>query len=269
MTLNDTRTDYQIESIPSSITVDGGTLRFTGKRSSFHYPVELKNGAIIRNCQADVGGGIYIASCDNTYLYGTIRDCKALKSTYGDAISNYDNLWIYPNASIEGSIENYRWLSIKDGNLDFHNPVKNGGLNENEPEGTGEHYGYLQNNSSSIFYGNLEEARFSRWLGATITFRLAYEDGETIQYAKELVSRSSSQRAPEAPQADGYTFDGKWYTDEACTEEYTFTKYLSSGWAESHPDGGMYMKGADAITLYSRMLKNSHTITYDSGDNTG
>lgn len=134
LTLNDTRADYRIESIPSLITVDGGTLRFTGKRSSFHYPVELKNGGSIKSevdnvifqknvtigsgCKVECAENINItfqASCVN---YGTI--CNADFSNSGEKLENYGTI---ENGEFTCTVVNHANGIIRNG--EFTNNVTN------------------------------------------------------------------------------------------------------------------------------------------------
>ena len=73
---------------------------------------------------------------------------------------------------------------------------------------------------------------------AVITYNPNY-DGATSTTATVTIGEKATQ--PEAPTRDGYVFAG-WYTDAACTEEFTFTAEISAdmtlyaNWEESAGD---------------------------------
>lgn len=82
----------------------------------------------------------------------------------------------------------------------------------------------------------------------TITFML---DGTL--YSTQIITYPNKIVKPADPDVSaGHTFYG-WYTDEECTEEYDFD---TTGIDEN-------------TTLYSQILINTHTVSYDAGDGTG
>lgn len=81
------------------------------------------------------------------------------------------------------------------------------------------------------------------------TYRVTFKsDGRN--YDIVLVEEGETVMFPTAPEKDGYTFDG-WYSDEACTQEYTAFAVSQS------------------IDVYAKFTANVYTITYevDGGTN--
>ena len=106
-----------------------------------------------------------------------------------------------------------------------------------------------------IFYGGISvsEKYNGRISGLTVTYKNG--DGE---YAKQVLQSGAAALRPDDPAKDGYDFTG-WYTDEACTQAYGFTKSVTenitlyAGWTVSEQfkltPGGRYYFDLSAMDI--------------------
>lgn len=97
-----------------------------------------------------------------------------------------------------------------------------------------------------IFYGGISVSE--KYGGRISGIIVTYKNGES-EYAKQVLQSGAAALRPDDPTKDGYDFTG-WYTDEACTQAYDFTKSVTeditlyAGWTVSEQfklmPGGRY-----------------------------
>ena len=163
-------------------------------------------GGTIRSCTATNGGGGGICSVRQLYISGNavVRDCKAGQSY------NYSNAMLLYLSS-----HNYRAV-IEGG-------IFSGSVNV-DVEG--------HNSQVSITGGTFDPAPYGITLH-TVTFNS--NGGSDVP---GQIRANAAATKPADPTRSGYVFKG-WYTDEACTAAYDFTKNVAENvtlyakWAEA------------------------------------
>ena len=199
-------------------------------------------GGTIRSCTATAGHGGGICSVRQMSISGSavVTDCKAGGSyvSSGAMLISPDSTYtaIIAGGTFDGNVVNNKSTTITGGT--FSGEVQNSGVIEN-----GQFNGAVNNYEGTIkggtFNGTVTNEAAGRISGGTYTgsvygtfYTVAFvSNGGTAvpnqKYANTPVTAPTVSRA-------GYTLVG-WYTDEACTAAYDFTKPVT-----------------DNITLYAK-----------------
>lgn len=215
-------------------TMTGGTIRSctaTGHGGGICSvrQMSISGSAVVTDCKAGgsyASSGAMLISPDSTYtavIAGGTFDGNVVNSdgtiTGGTFNGKVRNSGVIENGQFNGAVNNYEG-TIKGGT--FNGSVKNSGECD---LGTPSHIGTI---SGGTFNGNVTNEEAGRISGGTYNgsvegtfYTVAFEtNGGTAvpnqKYANTPVTAPTVSRA-------GYTLVG-WYTDEACTAAYDFTK---------------------------------------------
>lgn len=216
-------------------TMTGGTIRScsttlgSGGGICSVRQLHISGSAAVKDCKAGgsyVSSGAMLISPDSTYtavIAGGTFDGNVVNSdgtiTGGTFIGEVQNSGVIENGQFNGAVDNYEG-TIKGGT--FNGSVKNSGECD---LGTPSHIGTI---SGGTFNGNVTNEEAGRISGGTYNgsvegtfYTVAFEtNGGTAvpnqKYANTPVTAPTVSRA-------GYTLVG-WYTDDACTAAYDFTK---------------------------------------------
>lgn len=241
-------------------------------------------GGTIRNCTATAGHGGGICSVRQMSISGSavVTDCKAGGSyvSSGAMLISPDSTYtaVIAGGTFDGNVENNKSTTITGGT--FNGQVRNSGVIEN-----GQFNGAVNNYEGTIkggtFNGSVKNEsdyddgvlrRAGTISGGTFNRNVTNEEPGRINggtfngsldgtfYTVAFVSNGGSDvpgqiRAnaaatkPADPTRSGYVFAG-WYTDEACTAAYDFTKPVT-----------------DNITLYAKW-EAAPRYYYNSGTTT-
>lgn len=247
-------------------TMTGGTIRSctaTGHGGGICSvrQMSISGSAVVTDCKAGgsyVSSGAMLISPDSTYTAviaggtfdGNVENNKSTTITGGTFSGEVQNSGVIENGQFNGAVNNYEG-TIKGGT--FYGSVKNSGECD---LGTPFHIGTI---SGGTFNGTVTNEAAGRISGGTYngsvygtfyTVAFVSNGGTAVpnqKYANTPVTAPTVSRA-------GYTLVG-WYTDEACTAAYDFTKPVT-----------------DSVTLYAkreaapRYYYNSATTDTDNGD---
>ena len=216
-------------------TMTGGTIRScsttlgSGGGICSVRQMSISGSAVVTDCKAGgsyASSGAMLISPDSTYtavIAGGTFDGNVVNSdgtiTGGTFNGKVRNSGVIEDGQFNGAVDNYEG-TIKGGT--FNGSVKNSGECD---LGTPSHIGTI---SGGTFNGNVTNEEAGRISGGTYNgsvegtfYTVAFEtNGGTAvpnqKYANTPVTAPTVSRA-------GYTLVG-WYTDEACTAAYDFTK---------------------------------------------
>lgn len=211
-------------------------------------------GGTIRSCTATAGHGGGICSVRQMSISGSavVTDCKAGGSyvSSGAMLISPDSTYtaIIAGGTFDGNVVNNKSTTITGGT--FSGEVQNSGVIEN-----GQFNGAVNNYEGTIkggtFNGTVTNEAAGRISGGTYngsvygtfyTVAFVSNGGTAVpnqKYANTPVTAPTVSRA-------GYTLVG-WYTDEACTAAYDFTKPVT-----------------DSVTLYAKWTKEAPKYYYYS-----
>lgn len=214
-------------------------------------------GGTIRSCTATAGHGGGICSVRQMSISGSavVTDCKAGGSyvSSGAMLISPDSTYtaIIAGGTFDGNVVNNKSTTITGGT--FSGEVQNSGVIEN-----GQFNGAVNNYEGTIkggtFNGTVTNEAAGRISGGTYngsvygtfyTVAFVSNGGTAVpnqKYANTPVTAPTVSRA-------GYTLVG-WYTDEACTAAYDFTKPVT-----------------DSVTLYAKW-EAAPRYYYNSGTTT-
>lgn len=215
-------------------------------------------GGTIRSCTATAGHGGGICSVRQMSISGSavVTDCKA-----GGSYASSGAMDVSPDSTytatiaggtFDGNVVNNKSTTITGGT--FSGQVRNSGVIEN-----GQFNGTVNNYEGTIkggtFNGSVTNEAAGRISGGTYngsvygtfyTVAFVSNGGTAVpnqKYANTPVTAPTVSRA-------GYTLVG-WYTDEACTAAYDFTKPVT-----------------DSVTLYAKWEAAPRYYYYNSGTTT-
>lgn len=218
--------------------------------------LHISGSAVVTDCKAGgsyVSSGAMLISPDSTYTAviaggtfdGNVENNKSTTITGGTFNGQVRNSGVIENGQFNGAVNNYEG-TIKGGT--FYGSVKNSGECD---LGTPFHIGTI---SGGTFNGNVTNEEAGRISGGTFngsvygtfyTVAFVSNGGTAVpnqKYANTPVTAPAVSRA-------GYTLVG-WYTDEACTAAYDFTKPVT-----------------DSVTLYAKW-EAAPRYYYNSGTTT-
>lgn len=248
-------------------TMTGGTIRSCTATAGHGGGIcsvrqmSISGSAVVTDCKAGgsyVSSGAMLISPDSTYTAviaggtfdGNVVNNKSTTITGGTFSGEVQNSGVIENGQFNGAVNNYEG-TIKGGT--FYGSVKNSGECD---LGTPFHIGTI---SGGTFNGTVTNEAAGRISGGTYngsvygtfyTVAFVSNGGTAVpnqKYANTPVTAPTVSRA-------GYTLVG-WYTDEACTAAYDFTKPVT-----------------DSVTLYAkweaapRYYYNSATTDTDNAD---
>lgn len=239
-------------------TMTGGTIRSctaTGHGGGICSvrQMSISGSAVVTDCKAGgsyVSSGAMLISPDSTYTAviaggtfdGNVENNKSTTITGGTFSGEVQNSGVIENGQFNGAVNNYEG-TIKGGT--FYGSVKNSGECD---LGTPFHIGTI---SGGTFNGTVTNEAAGRISGGTYngsvygtfyTVAFVSNGGTAVpnqKYANTPVTAPTVSRA-------GYTLVG-WYTDEACTAAYDFTKPVT-----------------DSVTLYAKWTKEAAKYYYYS-----
>ena len=243
-------------------TMTGGTIRSCTATAGHGGGIcsvrqlHISGSAVITDCKAGgsyVSSGAMLISPDSTYTAiiaggtfdGNVVNNKSTTITGGTFNGQVRNSGVIENGQFNGAVNNYEG-TIKGGT--FYGSVKNSGECDLE---TPFHIGTI---SGGTFNGNVTNEEAGRISGGTFngsvygtfyTVAFVSNGGTAVpnqKYANTPVTAPTVSRA-------GYTLVG-WYTDEACTAAYDFTKPVT-----------------DSVTLYAKW-EAAPRYYYNSGTTT-
>ena len=243
-------------------TMTGGTIRSCTATAGHGGGIcsvrqlHISGSAVITDCKAGgsyVSSGAMLISPDSTYTAiiaggtfdGNVVNNKSTTITGGTFNGQVRNSGVIENGQFDGAVNNYEG-TIKGGT--FYGSVKNSGECD---LGTPFHIGTI---SGGTFNGNVTNEEAGRISGGTFngsvygtfyTVAFVSNGGTAVpnqKYANTPVTAPTVSRA-------GYTLVG-WYTDEACTAAYDFTKPVT-----------------DSVTLYAKW-EAAPRYYYNSGTTT-
>lgn len=243
-------------------TMTGGTIRSCTATAGHGGGIcsvrqmSISGSAVVTDCKAGgsyVSSGAMLISPDSTYTAviaggtfdGNVVNNKSTTITGGTFSGEVQNSGVIENGQFNGAVNNYEG-TIKGGT--FYGSVKNSGECD---LGTPFHIGTI---SGGTFNGTVTNEAAGRISGGTYngsvygtfyTVAFVSNGGTAVpnqKYANTPVTAPTVSRA-------GYTLVG-WYTDEACTAAYDFTKPVT-----------------DNITLYAKW-EAAPRYYYNSGTTT-
>ena len=243
-------------------TMTGGTIRSCTATAGHGGGIcsvrqmSISGSAVVTDCKAGgsyVSSGAMLISPDSTYTAviaggtfdGNVVNNKSTTITGGTFSGEVQNSGVIENGQFNGAVNNYEG-TIKGGT--FYGSVKNSGECD---LGTPFHIGTI---SGGTFNGNVTNEEAGRISGGTFngsvygtfyTVAFVSNGGTAVpnqKYANTPVTAPAVSRA-------GYTLVG-WYTDEACTAAYDFTKPVT-----------------DSVTLYAKW-EAAPRYYYNSGTTT-
>lgn len=242
-------------------TMTGGTIRSctaTGHGGGICSvrQMSISGSAVVTDCKAGgsyASSGAMLISPDSTYTAiiaggtfdGNVVNNKSTTITSGTFSGQVQNSGVIENGQFNGAVNNYEG-TIKGGT--FYGSVKNSGECD---LGTPFHIGTI---SGGTFNGTVTNEAAGRISGGTYngsvygtfyTVAFVSNGGTAVpnqKYANTPVTAPTVSRA-------GYTLVG-WYTDEACTAAYDFTKPVT-----------------DSVTLYAKW-EAAPRYYYNSGTTT-
>lgn len=205
------------------------------------------SGGTISGCTAGGGGGIDNRGTTTLSDNAKIKSCSATGTEIDDrggGVCSYRNLTVSGSMVISGCTaqnNNSYAMYVTTGYPDARSSIEGGTFDGSV---------WLNHSSSgkiTVSGGTFKNGVSGAW---TVTFNT--DGGSTVA---EQIRANAPATKPSEPTKDGYDFGG-WYTDEACTAAYDFTKPVT-----------------DNITLYAkweaapRYYYNSGTTTdTDNGD---
>lgn len=215
-------------------------------------------GGTIRICTATAGHGGGICSVRQLHISGSaiVRDCKAGGSyvSSGAMLISPDSTYtaVIAGGTFDGNVENNKSTTITGGT--FSGQVQNSGVIEN-----GQFNGAVNNYEGTIkggtFNGTVTNEAAGRISGGTYNgsldgtfYTVAFESNGGSDVPGQIRANAAATK-PANPTRSGYVFAG-WYTDEACTAAYDFTKPVT-----------------DNITLYAKW-EAAPRYYYNSGTTT-
>ncbi len=200
----------------------------------------------IAGCTAARGGGVYVADRDGDYALGsftmnggTIRNCTAAYG-YGGGISSLRNITICGDAFVRdctASQDKSSAMYLNPSNPADHAVIEGGTFRGNiyaSPYCTG---------MVAVTGGTFDPGQPNGITLHTVTFNS--NGGSDVP---EQIRANAAATKPDSRKA-GYTLVG-WYTDEACTAAYDFTKPVT-----------------DSVTLYAKW-EAAPRYYYNSGTTT-
>lgn len=243
-------------------TMTGGTIRSCTATAGHGGGIcsvrqmSISGSAVVTDCKAGgsyVSSGAMLISPDSTYTAviaggtfdGNVVNNKSTTITGGTFSGEVQNSGVIENGQFNGAVNNYEG-TIKGGT--FYGSVKNSGECD---LGTPFHIGTI---SGGTFNGTVTNEAAGRISGGTYngsvygtfyTVAFVSNGGTAVpnqKYANTPVTAPAVSRA-------GYTLVG-WYTDEACTAAYDFTKPVT-----------------DSVTLYAKW-EAAPRYYYNSGTTT-
>lgn len=240
-------------------------------------------GGTIRSCTATAGHGGGICSVRQLHISGSavVTDCTAGGSyvSSGAMLISPDSTYtaIIAGGTFDGNVVNNKSTTITGGT--FSGEVQNSGVIENGQfnravnnyEGTikgGTFYGSVKNESDyddgvlrragtisgGTFNGTVTNEAAGRISGGTFkelkgtSYTVAFVSNGGSDVPGQIRANAAATK-PADPTRSGYVFAG-WYTDEACTAAYDFTKPVT-----------------DSVTLYAKW-EAAPRYYYNSGTTT-
>lgn len=240
-------------------------------------------GGTIRSCTATAGHGGGICSVRQLHISGSavVTDCTAGGSyvSSGAMLISPDSTYtaIIAGGTFDGNVVNNKSTTITGGT--FSGEVQNSGVIENGQfnravnnyEGTikgGTFYGSVKNESDyddgvlrragtisgGTFNGTVTNEAAGRISGGTFkelkgtSYTVAFVSNGGSDVPGQIRANAAATK-PADPTRSGYVFAG-WYTDEACTAAYDFTKPVT-----------------DSVTLYAKW-EATPRYYYNSGTTT-
>lgn len=242
-------------------TMTGGTIRSctaTGHGGGICSvrQMSISGSAVVTDCKAGgsyVSSGAMLISPDSTYTAviaggtfgGNVVNNKSTTITGGTFSGEVQNSGVIENGQFNGAVNNYEG-TIKGGT--FYGSVKNSGECD---LGTPFHIGTI---SGGTFNGNVTNEGAGRISGGTFNgsldgtfYTVAFESNGGSDVPGQIRANAAATK-PDSRKA-GYTLVG-WYTDEACTAAYDFTKPVR-----------------DSVTLYAKW-EAAPRYYYNSGTTT-
>ena len=218
-------TNYGMHISGGKLTINGGSI--VGSNCGVG-AVEARNGSeftmndgAILGCYGGDIGGVYVADSTFTMNGGVIKENFAASISEGA-------LFAYPNAVVNANGGEMHGLTVIDDNSMI--------TKSKDAKGVTSFFGelrvlYKSAVRSGIFYGGITVGSESLGLsGITVTYKNGTDD-----YAKQVLQSGETAVRPVDPEKSDRAFKG-WYTDEACKNEYDFTKgvteniTLYAGW---------------------------------------
>ena len=218
-------TNYGMHISGGKLTLNGGSI--VGSNCGVG-AVEARNGSeftmndgAILGCYGGDIGGVYVADSTFTMNGGVIKENFAASISEGA-------LFAYPNAVVNANGGEMHGLTVIDDNSMI--------TKSKDAKGVTSFFGelrvfYKSAVRSGIFYGGITVGSESLGLsGITVTYKNGTDD-----YAKQVLQSGETAVRPVDPEKSDRAFKG-WYTDEACKNEYDFTKgvteniTLYAGW---------------------------------------
>lgn len=243
-------------------TMTGGTIRSCTATAGHGGGIcsvrqlHISGSAVITDCKAGgsyVSSGAMLISPDSTYTAviaggtfgGNVVNNKSTTITGGTFSGEVQNSGVIENGQFNGAVNNYEG-TIKGGT--FYGSVKNSGECD---LGTPFHIGTI---SGGTFNGNVTNEGAGRISGGTFNgsldgtfYTVAFESNGGSDVPGQIRANAAATK-PDSRKA-GYTLVG-WYTDEACTAAYDFTKPVT-----------------DSVTLYAKW-EAAPRYYYNSGTTT-
>lgn len=242
-------------------TMTGGTIRSctaTGHGGGICSvrQMSISGSAVVTDCKAGgsyVSSGAMLISPDSTYTAviaggtfdGNVENNKSTTITGGTFNGQVRNSGVIENGQFNGAVNNYEG-TIKGGT--FNGSVKN---ESDYDDGVLRRAGTI---SGGTFNGNVTNEGAGRISGGTFNgsldgtfYTVAFESNGGSDVPEQIRANAAATK-PDSRKA-GYTLVG-WYTDEACTAAYDFTKPVT-----------------DNITLYAKW-EAAPRYYYNSGTTT-
>lgn len=244
-------------------TMTGGTIRSCTATAGHGGGIcsvrqlHISGSAVVTDCKAGgsyASSGAMLISPDSTYTAiiaggtfdGNVVNNKSTTITGGTFSGQVQNSGVIENGQFNGAVNNYEG-TIKGGT--FNGSVKN----ENDyDDGVLRRAGTI---SGGTFNGTVTNEGAGRISGGTYNgsldgtfYTVAFESNGGSDVPGQIRANAAATK-PANPTRSGYVFAG-WYTDEACTAAYDFTKPVT-----------------DNITLYAKW-EAAPRYYYNSGTTT-
>ena len=244
-------------------TMTGGTIRSCTATAGHGGGIcsvrqmSISGSAVVTDCKAGgsyVSSGAMLISPDSTYTAviaggtfdGNVVNNKSTTITGGTFSGQVRNSGVIENGQFNGAVNNYEG-TIKGGT--FNGSVKN---ESDYDDGVLRRAGTI---SGGTFNENVTNEGAGRISGGTFNgsldgtfYTVAFESNGGSDVPGQIRANAAATK-PADPTRSGYVFAG-WYTDEACTAAYDFTKPVT-----------------DSVTLYAKW-EAAPRYYYNSGTTT-
>lgn len=245
-------------------TMTGGTIRSCTATAGHGGGIcsvrqmSISGSAVVTDCKAGgsyVSSGAMLISPDSTYTAviaggtfdGNVVNNKSTTITGGTFSGQVRNSGVIENGQFNGAVNNYEG-TIKGGT--FNGSVKN---ESDYDDGVLRRAGTI---SGGTFNENVTNEGAGRISGGTFNgsldgtfYTVAFESNGGSDVPGQIRANAAATK-PADPTRSGYVFAG-WYTDEACTAAYDFTKPVT-----------------DSVTLYAKWEAAPRYYYYNSGTTT-